>query len=207
MELINFDLDIKTNIIGVDEVGRGSFAGDVFAGAVHFSDLKNDFQNIKNFHLINDSKQLSINSRKFFSQEIKKTAFFALGKACCKEIDKYGISKAVSFAMKRAVVNLLNLLKTKKFLILVDGIKKIEDLDLEQTTLKKGDSRSFHIACASIIAKVERDAYMDELHKKYSIYNWQKNKGYGTLQHRQAIIQHGYCEEHRKLFLRKLNLN
>ena len=229
--LIDFDLrlinnfinklsDKKIIIIGVDEAGRGCLAGDVFAGAVYFENFAENFfkiQEIKNISEVNDSKKLTENSRQNLAEIIKNntSCTYGIGSSSVDEINKLGILRANSIAMERAVKNIFaknNNLNNKNIfaVILIDGITQILDLNLnnlnfEQITLKKADSKSFHVACASILAKTSRDIYIKKLSEKYPEYLWHKNKGYGTETHRNLILKHGACELHRKLFLRNLN--
>ncbi len=212
MNLIDFDLEILKNysfIIGVDEVGRGSLAGSVVAGAVSFQPPE---LNQKWLQEINDSKKINFTKRQNLSDKLKENCFYALGESTVEEIDTIGILNATFLAMRRAtdeLINKLNLSESEKYLILVDGNLKIRQLNLEQKTVIKGDSQSLHIAAASILAKVYRDNLMIDLshQEEFRHYNWQKNKGYGTKEHQQAIIKYGSSQLHRQKFIRKIILS
>lgn len=175
---------------GCDEAGRGCYAGPVFAAAVI---LKKDF-----FHpLLNDSKQLSEKERKILKPIIEKEALcFAVAKVDNEEIDQINILKASIKAMHLA----LDQLTILPNFILVDGNRFSTYRTIQHACIVKGDSKYASIAAASILAKTYRDAYMDNLHKQFPMYNWQKNKGYGTKEHRNAIDKHGLCSYHRLSF-------
>lgn len=176
-------------IAGVDEAGRGPLAGPVFASAVIFP---TDYKNAK----IRDSKKLSPKSRDRLYETIKNDALsIGIGIAEPSVIDEINILEATLMAMKEAVSNLSH----PPDYILIDGINKI-NINVPQETIIRGDSLSVSIAAASIIAKVSRDRLMDKYHEMYPCYNFRKNKGYGTKEHREAIKTHGLCEIHRKSF-------
>ncbi|MEE9431511.1 MAG: ribonuclease HII [Melioribacteraceae bacterium] len=180
-------------LAGVDEVGRGPLAGPVVAAAVIFDkDVIIDG--------VNDSKKLSEKERERLSKIIKeKCLAYSFGVVEQKEIDKINILQATLKAMKQAVKKL----STEPQLILIDGNKSfVTETPVE--TIVKGDSKSFSIAAASILAKVERDSMMKKIAKKYPNYFWEKNKGYGTKQHVEAIKKYGVTPLHRKTFLRKI---
>ncbi len=181
-------------IAGVDEAGRGPLAGPVVSAAVI---LPQDFECIG----INDSKKLSEKQRNDFFTIIKKQAIaVSTGIASHDEIDQINILQASLLSMKRAVENLSNqpLFLVPDFL-LIDG-KFTINMNIDQTALIKGDSRSISIAAASIIAKVTRDAIMTDLHKKYPHYNFIQHKGYPTRAHKKAILKYGPCPVHRRTF-------
>ena len=177
-------------IAGVDEVGRGSLIGPVYAAAV----ILNSSINKK---LLKDSKTISKKQRKFLSIYIKKNSIWAIGKASVKEIEKINILHASLLAMKRAVKKL----KIKPSKVLIDG-NKIPDLkNYNLKAIVKGDQKKSSISAASIIAKVSRDKFIVSLSKKYKGYNWDKNFGYGTRQHLKAIKKIGINKHYRKTFL------
>lgn len=192
----NFDLkylsdDIKL-IAGCDEAGRGPLAGPVVAASVVFP---NDFY----FEGINDSKKLSHDEREELFPIILSNAL-SCSAACIShgKIDEINILNASLLAMKTAVERL----KVEPDIILVDG-NKIFEYDVPVFSIIKGDSKSFSIAAASIIAKVVRDRIMDRLNEHYPEYNWKKNKGYPTRKHLEAVRTFGETPLHRKTFLRK----
>jgi len=176
-------------IAGVDEVGRGSLIGPVYAAAV----ILNKSINKK---LLKDSKRISKEKREILSKYIKKNSIWAIGKASVKEIEKVNILQASLLAMKRAIKKL----KKKPVLILIDGNKvpKINNYNLR--SIIKGDQKIPSISAASIIAKVTRDKIITNLGKKFKDYYWDQNFGYGTKQHLKAIKNKGVTIHHRKTF-------
>ena len=179
-------------IAGIDEAGRGPLAGPVVAAAVIF-DPETMIEGI------NDSKQLSAAKREeLFEEIIIRAVDYGIGSASRDEIDRINIHAASMLAMKRAVERL----KTEPDYLLVDGFK-IPRYPLQQKALTSGDKRSMSIAAASILAKVTRDKIMSNLHNLYPQYGFDSNKGYGTLAHRQALIECGPCSEHRVSFVVK----
>lgn len=175
---------------GLDEAGRGCYAGPVFAAAVILP---------KNFHhpLLNDSKQLKEKERDFLRPLIEKEAIsFAVSQISHEEIDQINILKASIKAMHQAV----SLLKKKPGLLLVDGNRFIPYKKIPHHCFVKGDSRFASIAAASVLAKTYRDEWMGKLHVEFPHYGWDRNKGYGTAQHRKAIEKWGLCIYHRKSF-------
>lgn len=178
-------------IAGVDEVGRGPLAGPVYAAAVILNP-KIDILEIK------DSKKLSEVQRSRISEEIKsKCIAYSIAYATEEEIDRLNILNATKLAMKRAIDNLA----VKPEHILIDALK-IDEVNIPQTAIIKGDDLSISIGAASIIAKVERDGFMDSISDKYPEYLFNKNKGYGTGDHVDAIKRYGICPVHRKTFVR-----
>ena len=175
---------------GVDEAGRGCYAGPVFAAAVI---LPKDF-----FHpLLNDSKLLSAKQRDELRPVIEKESVaFAVGQVCNNEIDVINILQASYKAMHLA----LDKLEKKPVQLLIDGNRFLPYKNIKHTCIVKGDSIYASIAAASILAKTYRDEYMASIHKEYAHYGWDKNKGYGTLTHRKAIEENGLCKYHRKSF-------
>ena len=176
-------------IAGVDEVGRGSLIGPVYAAAV----ILNKSINQK---ILKDSKSLTQEKRKLLSDYIKKNSIWALGKASAEEIEKINILQASLLAMKRAIKNL----KKKPSHVLIDG-DKIPDLNnYNLKAIVKGDQKIPSISAASIIAKVSRDQFIVTLSYKNKGYHWDKNFGYGTKQHLKAIKKLGITKHHRKNF-------
>ena len=175
---------------GCDEAGRGCLAGPVFAAAVI---LPRDF-----FHpLLNDSKQVAEKQREELRIFIEQYAIaFSVALVDHEEIDRINILQASFKAMHLAIEKLRKLPQ----LLLIDGNKFKPYKKLPYKCIIKGDGIYSSIAAASILAKTYRDAYMIKLHKKYSMYDWENNKGYGTPEHRKAITKHGLCRYHRKSF-------
>ena len=181
-------------IAGVDEVGRGPFAGPVIAAAV----ILNRDQVPQG---LRDSKVLSKKVRERLYDEIIECATVGIGEASSTEIDTHNILQATFLAMKRAVKNLP---QTPDHL-LVDGNRDPKILPATQLIVK-GDSISFSISAASIVAKVTRDRKMCAYSETYPHYGWERNSGYGTAEHRKGLIEHGVTPLHRRSFapIRKL---
>lgn len=175
---------------GCDEAGRGCLAGPVVAAAVI---LPADFTH----PLLNDSKTISEKNRYLFRTEIEQSALaFGIGILDNKKIDEVNILKASILAMHKAI----DALKTIPEHIIIDGNKFINYRKIPHQCIVKGDSKYYSIAAASILAKTYRDDIMNELHEKHPEYNWKKNKGYPTKQHRQAIKEFGPTPYHRMSF-------
>ncbi len=179
------------HIAGVDEVGRGCFAGPVVTAAVilpqHFTSPKP----------VNDSKKLSAKARTELAEVIKQQAIaFAIAEISVETINEVGIGKATQQAFKKSI----DMLSRKPDHILIDAFYIDELPKSNQKPIIHGDCLSISIAAASIIAKVYRDELMQKLHKKYEAYDFATNKGYGTKKHRDAIGKYGLCELHRKSF-------
>ena len=175
---------------GCDEAGRGCLAGSVFAAAVIFP------QGYTN-ELINDSKQLSAKNRDKLRIIIEHDALaWSVGVVTPQEIDEINILNASILAMHRA----LGGLKIIPQSIIVDGNRFKPFHNIPHKTIVKGDAKYLSIAAASILAKTYRDKYMIELHKQYPIYGWNRNMGYPTKQHRDALRQHGISPYHRLSF-------
>ena len=176
-------------IAGVDEVGRGSLIGPVYAAAV----ILNKSINKK---ILKDSKKLSKSQREILAKYIKKNSIWATGIATVKEIEKINILHASLLAMKRAIIKL----KKKPSLVLVDGNKLPNIKNYKINFVIKGDQKIPSISAASIIAKVTRDKIISNLGKNFKDYNWNKNYGYGTKHHIKAIKRLGITPHHRKTF-------
>ena len=176
-------------IAGVDEVGRGSLIGPVYASAVI---LKKSI----NPKLLKDSKSLSKKEREYLCTYIKKNSTWSIGKASVKEIEKLNILQASLLAMKRAIKKL----KKKPTHVLIDGNKTPELENYNLKSVIKGDKKIPSISAASIIAKVSRDKFITTLSKKNKGYDWDKNFGYGTKQHLKALKKLGITKHHRKTF-------
>ncbi len=180
----------KLTEAGCDEAGRGCYAGPVFAAAVI---LPKDF-----FHpLLNDSKQVSAGIREELKIIIEEKAIaYAVASVGTEEIDRINILKASFKAMHLAI----DALKKKPGILLIDGNRFVKYKTVRHHCIIKGDGIYASIAAASILAKTYRDAYMRQLHDEFPQYNWRKNKGYGTAEHRKAIEEFGLCRHHRKSF-------
>lgn len=179
---------------GCDEAGRGCLAGPVFAAAVILP---------KNFShpLLNDSKQIKEKDRFLLRSQIEEKAIaFAVAQVSHQEIDNINILNASFLAMHKA----LDILLIKPQFIIIDGNRFKPYQSIPHQCIVKGDGKYFSIAAASILAKTYRDEYMQQLHQQYPIYDWQKNKGYPTAQHRKLIVENGFSPYHRKTFKVKL---
>ena len=201
-KLFDFDLNIikkenRSLICGIDEVGRGCLAGPVFSTAIIMS-YEQCIQSV------NDSKKLTSKKREIVFDEIMKNAIAVSTTGISNiDIDKYGISKCTINSMKKNIERLA----INPDLILVDYIDLSSEYECGKYNFRDivhGDSVSYAIAAASIVAKVTRDRLMCELSKEYPQYHFDKNKGYGTFEHIAAIREFGPCPIHRMTFLKKL---
>ena len=180
---------MKKTIAGVDEVGRGSLVGPVFAATVIFK--KNiDKKKIK------DSKRLSRNQRNLLEKYIKKNSIWTIGSASLKEIEKLNILNASLLAMTRSIKKL----KSKPSLIIIDGNKLPIMNGYKLKSIINGDQKVPEVSAASIIAKVSRDRLISKMSKNFIKYAWNKNSGYGTKQHLKAIKKFGVTKHHRRTF-------
>lgn len=181
-------------VCGVDEAGRGPLAGPVCAAAVILPD-DCDIDGL------NDSKKLSEAKReKLYNVIIEKALAYSVCYGTLEEIEEYNILEATYLAMNRAIDSL----EIKPDLALIDGNRTPKGASVLCKTVVKGDSKSFSIAAASILAKVTRDRLMLEYAEKYPEYHFEKHKGYGTKVHYEAIKEHGVCEIHRLSFLKNV---
>ncbi len=196
--MLNWDIENEYSdkgfkvICGCDEAGRGPLAGPVFAAAVvlpHGIEIEG----------LNDSKRLSEAKRQKLCLEIKEKALdYAVAHAEVYEIEAINILNASMLAMRRAIAKL----KVKPDIALIDG-NTARDFDITAVPIIKGDGKSPSIAAASILAKVERDAFCMEMDKFYPGYGFAKHKGYPTKEHKAAVLKYGPCPLHRRSFLRK----
>ncbi|MGM0635402.1 MAG: ribonuclease HII [Bacteroidota bacterium] len=181
----------KTRVeCGTDEAGRGCLAGPVTAAAVI---LDKDFSN----SILNDSKQLSVKNRNLLQKIIQEEAVaFGICHVMMEEIDEINILNASITAMHRSIDQLS---KQPEF-ILVDGNKFKNYAEIPHQCIVKGDAKFLSIAAASVLAKTARDHFMEKIHQEFPMYNWAKNKGYPTKEHRAAIEKYGITKYHRKSF-------
>ena len=184
-ELYNNEINF---IAGIDEVGRGPLVGPVVTAAVI---LPKDFYDER----INDSKKLTEKKRELLYDVIMENALsVGMGISSPEVIDEINILNAT----KKAMIEAINNLSIKPEHLLIDAVKL--DIDIPQTSIIKGHAKSQSIASASIIAKVTRDRMMVELDKKYPMYDFKHNKGYGNKKHIEALYKYGPLKEHRKSF-------
>ncbi|MFA5638036.1 MAG: ribonuclease HII [Anaerovoracaceae bacterium] len=187
-------------IAGVDEVGRGPLAGPVLACCVV---LPRDFYELG----IDDSKRLSEKRRQFLSEIIRKEALaFGIGRVEPEQIDEINILRATKRAMTDAI-NACDIMLQERGgaieYLLIDGMS-LENLGIPQDSVIKGDSTCLSIAAASIVAKVERDRMMEAYHIIYPGYGFDRNKGYGTKEHCNCLLEKGPCPVHRRSFIKKI---
>ncbi len=178
-------------VAGIDEVGRGPLAGPVIACAVIFP----HYAVPPGLEGLTDSKQLSDDKRRQFASILRAHVLYGLGAASVAEIDRLNILQASLLAMRRAY----RALPCVAAFALVDG-NRDPNLPCPTATLVGGDGKSHSIAAASVIAKVARDRLMTELDRRYPGYGWAKNAGYGTAQHRAALVERGITPHHRRTF-------
>ena len=187
---------------GIDEVGRGPLAGPVVSCCISFIDLNCGIS-------VDDSKNLSPSKRsEIYNQLLAvygKYVVWGIGVSCVNEIDSLNILNATKLSMSRAFVECKKLIGEPD-VVLVDGNSKMDIPFDNVIPIVKGDKTSFSIGAASIVAKVLRDRLMDQLHIEYPVFDWLKNKGYGTLNHRKSIIENGLSPHHRRSFCKNLNV-
>ena len=175
---------------GTDEAGRGCLAGPVTAAAVI---LPKSFRN----KVINDSKKLLAPDRKKLRKIIEKKAVcYSVQHVFMEEIDEINILNASILAMHKCI----DKLNTRPEFIVVDGNRFKDYPEIPHECIIKGDGKYLNIAAASILAKTYRDEYMKRIHDEYPMYNWKQNKGYPTIEHREAIKEYGTTKYHRKSF-------
>jgi ribonuclease HII len=188
-------------VIGIDEVGRGAFAGPIVAAGVVFA----QDVDVKLLNDVNDSKLIKPLLRKKLSEVIKENSlYWTVQQVDINYINKYGIGKANSAVFRKVIKDLfLQFESSKKYHILIDGFhrKYLPGGLNHQKGIVKGDTKSYSIAAASILAKVYRDDLMKKQHKTYPAYGFTRNKGYGTKEHQNAILSNGLCDLHRTSFV------
>ena len=200
-------------LIGIDEVGRGPFAGPItmclFAiGGMSDTDFRKEFQK-KNPNLkLDDSKKVKEKDREETAEALKReNYFFVIKSKSAKQIDTLGLSYCFNKIISEMLEEFIKVKKVKpeEIGILLDGGLKAPKEFINQSTHTKGDSKFAVISAASILAKVHRDNYMKKISRKYKEYDFESNKGYGTRKHIEAIKKHGLTVEHRKSFCEKLS--
>ena len=188
-------------VVGVDEVGRGSWAGPVMAGAVWINPALLSFLPSE----ITDSKKLNSSKREYIYKALTSLDIaMAVGRADVEEIDRLNVLNATFLAMERACISLQEKMGFVINTILVDGNRKPKfrafSGQLNLLPIINGDNISLSIAAASIIAKQTRDLYMSDLHRRYPEYGFNRHKGYGTKFHRLALAEFGSTPHHRSSF-------
>lgn len=198
-----------SHVIGMDEVGRGAFAGPLVAAGVifpkFFSDTPKDADAELLLRDIRDSKQLTPQARTKLTVLIRKYAYsFSVVEVAVSVINRFGVGKANSTAFRLVLNTLCKTLKAKgeDLFVLIDGfhVSYLKGGRKQQKAIIKGDQKSVSIAAASILAKTYRDALMEKLPAAYAKYNFSAHKGYGTVRHRQCIRQYGLSKLHRTSF-------
>ena len=197
-----FEFDKKQGIIiGTDEAGRGPAAGGVFCACVYFPKIDDNL--IKDLEKLNDSKKLSEKCRNTLFDVILNNTINSIVCVEVEEIEKINILNASLKGMKIACENVIKQADLEDFITLVDGNKLIKNYSYPQKFVIKGDAKSASVAAASILAKVSRDRYMTEISREFPQYGWDKNFGYLTKEHLDAIDKYGLCKYHRPSFLEK----
>lgn len=199
-KLFDFDKNFG-NVIGTDEAGRGPAAGGVFAAAVYFPQVTDSL--ILDLERLNDSKKLSKVAREKLYDVILANSVNSVVCVDVDEIERINILNASLKAMRLSCENVIKEAGLDDFITLVDGNKLIKDYTYPQKFIIKGDGQSASVAAASILAKVTRDRYMDDLASKFPQYGWNRNAGYLTPEHIKAIDEYGLSKYHRPSFLRK----
>ena len=195
-------------IVGIDEVGRGPLAGPLYmcATMMKVPDYKKQKWQIRKIPL-NDSKLMTkVGKEMWFqkAQEMKKDGIlnFVIAQKSAAFIDRYGMSKAIKVCITEMLEKLVH--DPKNTRIELDGSLRAPDIYQQQETIIKGDKKRKIISLASVIAKVSRDTYMEKMHKKFPLYNWEQTKGYGTKAHREAIQKYGTTKLQRNSFLKRI---
>lgn len=199
-KLFDFDKNYQI-VLGTDEAGRGPAAGGVFAAAVYFPKVTESL--IKDLERLNDSKKLSEVAREKLYDIIINNTINSVVCVDVAEIEKINILNASLKAMKLSCENVIKEANLNDFITLVDGNKLIKNYTYPQKFIIKGDGQSASIAAASILAKVTRDRYMDNLASEFPQYGWNRNSGYLTPEHLRAIDEYGLSKYHRPSFLKK----
>lgn len=183
-------------ICGIDEAGRGPLAGPVVVGAVVMPrDSKIEW--------VNDSKKVTEKRREILYDKITEEALaWGVGIVSEKEIDEINILNATKMGLHLALGEVIEKLGQKPDIVIVDALKDIDTFKIPYQSIIKGDATRYSISCASIIAKVTRDRIMRQWNEIYPVYDFEKNKGYGTAEHIKALKDYGPCQIHRKSFIK-----
>lgn len=183
-------------ICGIDEAGRGPLAGPVVVGAaVMPRDSKLEW--------VNDSKKVTEKRREILYDRITEEALaWGVGIISEKEIDELNILNATKKGLHLAFGEVIEKLKQKPDIVIVDALREIDTFEIPYQSIIKGDATCYSISCASILAKVTRDRIMREWNEVYPMYDFEKNKGYGTAEHIKALKQYGPCPIHRRTFIK-----
>lgn len=183
-------------ICGIDEAGRGPLAGPVVVGAaVMPRDSKLEW--------VNDSKKVTEKRREILYDRITEEAVaWGVGIISEKEIDELNILNATKNGLHLALGEVIEKLKQKPDIVIVDALREIDTFEIPYQSIIKGDATCYSISCASILAKVTRDRIMREWNEVYPMYDFEKNKGYGTAEHIKALKQYGPCPIHRRTFIK-----
>lgn len=182
-------------VAGIDEVGRGPLAGPVVAACVHIPDHTMEW-----LPHVTDSKKVTMLKRNLFADYIRQHCVWGIGEASVAEIDEMNILQATFLAMHRAIDDMVNRFDIRPTFLMIDGNRLPKNLPCEAEAIVKGDSKIREISCASIIAKVHRDTMMAKLSAEHPEYGWQKNAGYGTKLHMDALKIYGCTPHHRRSF-------
>ena len=183
-------------ICGIDEAGRGPLAGPVVVGAaVMPRDSKLEW--------VNDSKKVTEKRREILYDRITEEALaWGVGIISEKEIDELNNLNATKKGLHLALGEVIEKLKQKPDIVIVDALREIDTFEIPYQSIIKGDATCYSISCASILAKVTRDRIMREWNEVYPMYDFEKNKGYGTAEHIKALKQYGPCPIHRRTFIK-----
>ena len=183
-------------ICGIDEAGRGPLAGPVVVGAaVMPRDSKLEW--------VNDSKKVTEKRREILYDRITEEALaWGVGIISEKEIDELNILNATKKGLHLALGEVIEKLTQKPDIVIVDALREIDTFEIPYQSIIKGDATCYSISCASILAKVTRDRIMREWNEVYPMYDFEKNKGYGTAEHIKALKQYGPCPIHRRTFIK-----
>ncbi len=186
-------------IFGIDEVGRGPWAGPVAAGAVCLPLARADLSHV--LKGVRDSKEMTPLQRMRLAQIIQETALaWGIGSASAEEIDALGIDRATRRAMERALASAVERYPLQPYILFLDDVLLPEMNHIHQVSMVSGDKRSLSIASASVIAKVWRDAYMDDMANQFPAYGFHEHKGYGTAAHQAALMAYGPTPIHRRTY-------